>query len=394
MGTTVSILCVDDEQDMEMLITQKFRKSIRNKEYSFIFAQNGVQALEQLDDNPDICLVLSDINMPEMDGLTFLSRLKERKNSELKTVMVSAYGDMENIRTAMNRGAFDFITKPINFEDMEITISKTVDEINQYKKFQKDRDNLVSIQKDLSIAYDIQQSMLPKKFPAFPDRTDFDLHGVLQPAKTVGGDLFDYFLIDEDHLFFMVGDVSDKGISAALFMAITKSLFNTNFSNSSNPDMVEEISRINRALSVNNNNMMFVTVFVCILNLKTGEVNYVDGGHECPLILRAGKKVEVFKKVTGFPICIEPDFHYKQYQFTLQPGDSIVLYTDGLEDAHNPDNQRRTIQPSIDILESLEPNQSPVQINTLLMKEVNDYIGTADQFDDITILTVNYYGKS
>ncbi len=394
MGTTVSILCVDDEQDMEMLITQKFRKSIRNKEYSFIFAQNGVQALEQLDDNPDICLVLSDINMPEMDGLTFLSRLKERKNSELKTVMVSAYGDMENIRTAMNRGAFDFITKPINFEDMEITISKTVDEINQYKKFQKDRDNLVSIQKDLSIAYDIQQSMLPKKFPAFPDRTDFDLHGVLQPAKTVGGDLFDYFLIDEDHLFFMVGDVSDKGISAALFMAITKSLFNTNFSNSSNPDMVEEISRINRALSVNNNNMMFVTVFVCILNLKTGEVNYVDGGHECPLILRAGKKVEVFKKVTGFPICIEPDFQYKQYQFTLQPGDSIVLYTDGLEDAHDPDNQRRTIQPSIDILESLEPNQSPVQINTLLMKEVNDYIGTADQFDDITILTVNYYGKS
>ena len=137
MGTTVSILCVDDEQDMEMLITQKFRKSIRNKEYSFIFAQNGVQALEQLDDNPDICLVLSDINMPEMDGLTFLSRLKERKNSELKTVMVSAYGDMENIRTAMNRGAFDFITKPINFEDMEITISKTVDEINQIRSFKK-----------------------------------------------------------------------------------------------------------------------------------------------------------------------------------------------------------------------------------------------------------------
>jgi sigma-B regulation protein RsbU (phosphoserine phosphatase) len=392
MEKTVSILCVDDEQDMEMLITQKFRKSIRNKEYSFIFAQNGIQALEQLDNNPDICLVLSDINMPEMDGLTFLSRLKDRKNSELRTVMVSAYGDMENIRTAMNRGAFDFITKPINFEDMEITITKTVEEINQYKKFQKDRDNLVSIQKDLRVANDIQQSMLPKDFPAFPGRTDFDLHGVLQPAKAVGGDLYDYFLIDEDHLFFMVGDVSDKGISAALFMAITKSLFNTNFSSSSRPDMVEEISKINRALSVNNNNMMFVTVFVCILNLKTGEVNYIDGGHECPLILRGGKKVEVFKKITGFPICIIPDFQYKQYQFNLQPGDSIVLYTDGLEDARNTGDERRTIQPTIDLLESLEPNQTPVQINALLLKEVNDYIATADQFDDITILTVNYYG--
>ena len=392
MGTTVSILCVDDEQDMEMLITQKFRKSIRNKEFIFIFAQNGIQALEQLDNNPNISLILSDINMPEMDGLTFLSRLKERKNAEIKTVMVSAYGDMENIRTAMNRGAFDFITKPINFEDMEITIAKTVEEINQYKKFQKDRDNLVSIQKDLSIAYDIQQSMLPKKFPAFPDRTDFDLHGVLQPAKTVGGDLFDYFLIDEDHLFFMVGDVSDKGISAALFMAITKSLFNSNFSNGNYSDMVEEITKINKALSQNNDSMMFVTVFVCILNLKTGEVNYVDGGHECPLILREGKKVEVFKKKNGFPICIDPDFQYKQFQFNLQPGDSIVLYTDGLEDAQNVAGERRTIQPSIEILESLEPNMSPDRINALLLKEVNNYISTANQFDDITILTVNYYG--
>ena len=392
MKNTVSILCVDDEQDMEMLISQKFRKSIREKEYSFIFAQNGIQALEKLDNNPNISLVLSDINMPEMDGLTFLLKLKERKNAEIKTVMVSAYGDMENIRTAMNRGAFDFITKPINFEDMEITIAKTVEEINRYKKFQKDRDNLISIQKDLSIAYDIQQSMLPKNFPAFPGRTDFDLHGVLQPAKTVGGDFYDYFLVDEDHLFFMVGDVSDKGISAALFMAITKSLFNSNFSNGHYSNMVEEISRINKALSQNNDSMMFVTVFVCILNLKTGEVSYVDGGHECPLILRGGKKVEVFKKKNGFPICIDPDFKYEQFRFNLQPGDSIVLYTDGLEDAQNVAGERRTIRPSIDILESLEPNMEPVQINTLLLKEVNNYIGTANQFDDITILTVNYYG--
>jgi sigma-B regulation protein RsbU (phosphoserine phosphatase) len=392
MENTISILCVDDEQDMEMLITQQFRRNIRNKEYSFIFAQNGVQALEQLEKNPDVCLILSDINMPEMDGLTFLSKLKERKNAELKTVMVSAYGDMENIRTAMNRGAFDFITKPINFDDMEITILKTLDEINQYKKFQKDRDNLLSIQKDLSIAYDIQQSMLPKKYPAFPERTDFDLHGILQPAKTVGGDLFDYFLIDEDHLFFMVGDVSDKGISAALFMAITKSLINTNFSSEKNPDMVDEITKINKALSLNNTSMMFVTIFVCILDLKTGEVNYVDGGHERPLILRGGKKIEVFKKITGLPICVDADFQYKQYQFNIQPGDSIILYTDGLEDAKNPTGERRTIQPSIDILESLEPNQKPEQINAVLLKEVNDYIDTADQFDDITILTINYYG--
>jgi sigma-B regulation protein RsbU (phosphoserine phosphatase) len=190
----------------------------------------------------------------------------------------------------------------------------------------------------------------------------------------------------------MVGDVSDKGISAALFMAITKSLINTNFRSGSNPDMVNEIIKINNALSQNNTSMMFVTIFVCILNLKTGEVNYVDGGHERPLILRGGKKVEVFKKITGLPICVDADFPYKQFQFNIQPGDSIILYTDGLEDAKNPAGERRTIQPSIEILESLEPNQKPQQINALLLKEVNDYIDTANQFDDIAILTINYYG--
>ncbi|MBI9066873.1 MAG: SpoIIE family protein phosphatase [Salinivirgaceae bacterium] len=393
MENTIAILCIDDELDMEMLIKQKFRKNIRNNEYSFVFAQNGLHALEQLDQHPEICLVLSDINMPEMDGLTFLSKLKERKNHEIKTVMVSAYGDMDNIRTAMNRGAFDFITKPINFDDMEITIKKTIDEIELLKKFQRDRDNLVSIQKDLSIANDIQQSMLPKKYPAFPDRTDFDLHGVVQPAKTVGGDLYDYFLLDDDHLFFMVGDVSDKGISAALFMAITKSLIKTNFSGVNNPNMVDEIMKINRVLSQDNDALMFVTIFVCVLNLKTGEVNYVDGGHERPLILREGKKVEVFEKITGLPICVDASFPYKQYQFNIQPGDSIILYSDGLEDAKNPAGERRTIQPSIDILESLEPNLTSGQINEKLLNEVNSYINTADQFDDITILTVNYYGN-
>jgi len=392
MANTVTILCVDDEQDMEMLITQKFRKNIRNNEYNFIFALNGAKALEQLDMHPEVCLILSDINMPEIDGLTFLSKLKERKKPEIKTVMVSAYGDMENIRTAMNRGAFDFITKPINFEDMEITISKTIEEISIYRKFQHDRDNLISIQKDLTIANDIQQSMLPKKYPAFPDRKDFDLHGVVRPAKLVGGDLYDYFLIDEDHLFFMVGDVSDKGISAALFMAITKSIFKTSFSSETNPDMVEEIMKINRVLTQDNTSMMFVTIFVCILNLKTGEVKYVDGGHERPLILRGGKKVEVFQKITGLPICVDADFAYKQYSFKIEPGDSIILYTDGLEDARNSQGERRTIEPSITLLNASEGKETPLQINDKLMKSVLEYIDTEDQFDDITLLTVHYIG--
>lgn len=388
-----TILCVDDELDMEMLITQKFRKQIKNSEYNFVFAQNGLQALEQLKQHPEIALILSDINMPEMDGLTFLYQLKEMKNPEIKTVMVSAYGDMENIRTAMNRGAFDFVTKPINFEDLEITIKKTLDEIEVYRALQKDRDNLISIQKDLAIAHDIQQSMLPKVFPPFPERKDFDIHSVLVPAKTVGGDLYDYFLIDEDHLFFMIGDVSDKGISAALFMSIAKSLFRSHFTSESHPNIAEEVKRINKVLAQDNSSMMFVTIFVCVLDLKTGEIEYVDGGHECPLILKADNTVEVFKKTTGLPIAIEPDFEYKSFKFNINAGDKIILYTDGLEDAQNIEGVRRSINPSIEILRSLPAGETIENINNKLMSDIKNFIGEANQFDDIAILTISYIGN-
>ncbi len=127
------ILVVDDEADLEVLIKQKFRQKIREHQYEFVFAINGVNALEQLEQHPDIDIVLSDINMPEMDGLTLLTKLNE-KHSLLKSVIVSAYGDMDNIRTAMNRGAFDFVTKPVNFEDLELTIEKTVRYVSQLRE--------------------------------------------------------------------------------------------------------------------------------------------------------------------------------------------------------------------------------------------------------------------
>ncbi len=132
----VKILVVDDEVDLEVLIKQKFRKKIREQAYEFVFAINGIHALEQLEKHKDVGLVLCDINMPEMDGLTLLSELNE-KHALLKSIIVSAYGDMDNIRTAMNRGAFDFITKPVNFEDLELTMEKTIKHVNQIQETMK-----------------------------------------------------------------------------------------------------------------------------------------------------------------------------------------------------------------------------------------------------------------
>ena len=158
------IMVVDDEPDLEVLITQKYRKKIRNNELEFVFASNGVDALKKLKHNGDIDILLTDINMPEMDGLTLLAKINE-DYPLLKAVIISAYGDMANIRLAFNRGAFDFLTKPIDFEDLAITIDKTLSEARLIKQAVTDRDRLVAIQNELEVAREIQSAMVPQIFP-------------------------------------------------------------------------------------------------------------------------------------------------------------------------------------------------------------------------------------
>src|SRR5438067_3810962 len=170
---------VDDEPDLEVVIRQKFRKEIREKKYEFVFARDGAQALEKLKEDPEILLVLSDINMPNMDGLTLLGRLKE-EHPLIQPVIVSAYSDMINIRTAMNRGAFDFLTKPIDFQDFEITIAKTLRHVEETKQGIQVRHQLAAVQVELNLARDIQQSILPQDVPLFPE---LDVQAVMMPAR-------------------------------------------------------------------------------------------------------------------------------------------------------------------------------------------------------------------
>ncbi|HRI48041.1 MAG TPA: response regulator, partial [Ignavibacteriaceae bacterium] len=171
----LKLMVVDDEPDLETLIRQRFRRQIRDESFEFVFAHNGLEALARLIEHPDIGIILTDINMPEMDGLTLLSKIAELNNPALKTVVVSAYGDMENIRTAMNRGAFDFITKPIDFGDLEITINKTLQQLTILKQSLEEHDQLIALKQDLNTAKIIQQAILPKVFPPYPDRKDFDV---------------------------------------------------------------------------------------------------------------------------------------------------------------------------------------------------------------------------
>ncbi|MCM4158653.1 response regulator [Antarcticibacterium flavum] len=197
------ILVVDDEADLEILIKQRFRQKIRQKEYEFVFALNGREALEQLEKHKDIELVLSDINMPEMDGLTLLSKINEN-NSLLKSIIVSAYGDMENIRTAMNRGAFDFITKPVDFKDLEITIDRTLAHVNQIKqtlKAMKENDILRMYVDETVLNFMGQKEVETSLFEnetieatvAFIDIVEFTKISETRPPDVVVNLLNDYF---------------------------------------------------------------------------------------------------------------------------------------------------------------------------------------------------------
>ncbi|MXY60111.1 MAG: response regulator, partial [Chloroflexi bacterium] len=172
-GDSYRILVVDDEPDVEPLMLQRMRRHIRSGRYSFVFAQNGIEALDVLNNDPEIDMVVSDINMPKMDGLTLLSQISEL-NPDLRAVIVSAYGDMKNIRTAMNRGAFDFVTKPLDFDDLQVTIERTLENMKAWKEALSSRDKLVSLQRELDVASQMQQSILPTQFP---QGDDFEVFG-------------------------------------------------------------------------------------------------------------------------------------------------------------------------------------------------------------------------
>ena len=382
----VKILSVDDEMDLELLLTQYFRRKIRKGEYEFVFAHNGMEALAMMVKHPDIEIILSDINMPEMDGLTLLAKINEMRNPAMKVIMVSAYGDMGNIRQAMNNGAFDFATKPIDLDDLSVTIEKAIEQINYVHEMQKEHTQLESLKGDLAVASEIQQAILPRVFPPFPDLTDkIDIAASMTPAKDVGGDFYDFFRIDDDRIGFVIADVSGKGIPAAIFMAVSRTLIRaTGIRGGSTSDCLTYSNKLLAAESVN---CMFVTVFYGILNTKTGEVSYCNAGHNPPYVLKKNGEV------TALPMSEDPmvgaidgiEFHEASLQ--LEHGDSLVMFTDGVTEAMNVNNEEFGEQRLEDTLADVTMH-SCLQMVEAVKADVAAFAGEAEQSDDITVLTL------
>ncbi len=383
----VKILSVDDEMDLELLLTQYFRRKIRKGEYEFFFAHNGLEALTVLLREKDIDIILSDINMPEMDGLTLLTKINEMHNPAMKCIMVSAYGDMGNIRSAMNNGAFDFATKPIDLDDLSITIEKAIEQIDYIKKSQAEHSQLESLKTDLAVAKEIQQAILPRIFPPFPENeAELDIAALMEAAKDVGGDFYDFFRLDNEHIGLVIADVSGKGVPAAIFMAVSRTLIRTVGLQGGTP--AQCLKKSNDLLSMESVDSMFVTVFYAIYNITTGEIDYCcNGGHNAPYILRANGTVEQMPVSRNCIVGAIQDIEYQGEKAQLNVGDTLVMYTDGVNEAVNTAFEEYGETRMEQTFETLHGKTCRETIDALF-DSVKAFAGEAEQSDDITIMAL------
>ncbi len=364
---------------------QRMRRSIRRGEYTFVFARNGVQALDRLHADDDIDMVVSDINMPEMDGLTLLQQIP-KVDPNIKSIIVSAYGDMENIRTAMNRGAFDFVTKPIDFRDLRVTIDRTLQHLMEWREALASRDQLVALQNELSVASKMQQSILPTHFPESPD---YQLFANMEPARSVGGDFFDVVMLENDRIGMTVADVSDKGVPAALFMMSTRTLIKGSAIGSAGPGDV--LREVNDLLYEDNETEMFVTVLYAEYNPANGEFTYASGGHDPPLLVKPDGTSSSLPLTGGIALGLLPDLEYRQNSVTLEPGETIVLYTDGVSEAMTSTEEQFGLE-RLQAAMADGPGDDARAANQAIFQAVSDFVGDTPASDDITCLTFRRTG--
>lgn len=371
---------------MEIMIKQRMRKQIRRGTHRYVFACDGIDALDKLKADATIEVVLSDINMPRMDGITLLEHIPDIA-PELRTVIVSAYDDMPNIRKAMNRGAFDFITKPIGRDDMLITIDRAVADVRKQRAATKARTELISLKSELKVAAEMQQSILPTALPAtLSDQHQCDLNAYMTPARNVGGDFYDFMHLPNGKICVLVADVSDKGISAAMFMMASRITIKSACMAQGSPGAALE--RANHWLCADNPRMMFVTVVIAVLDTHSGVCTYASAGHHPPVLVRANCETSALQHTGGIALGIMDNVEYQEQTVKFEPGDTLVLYTDGVSEAMNMHREEYGTGRLLSMLQS-SPIINATDSTSRVFKSVHKFVASAVASDDITCLSLH-----
>ena len=287
----------------------------------------------------------------------------------------------------------EFETMQQEIDRTSLALNQQMDTIRRMEREQMEQENMIKEQerivKELSTARQIQRSVLPHIFPPFPDRVEIDLFATMDPAKDVGGDFYDFYFIDEDHLCLVVADVSGKGIPAALFMMLSKRILEDLARQERTPSTILE--KANDLLCDNNQAEMFVTVWLGILEISTGKLTAANAGHEFPAICKKGGSFELYKDTHGFVVGGMEGVHYKGYDLQLNPGDKLFVYTDGVPEATDGSGEMFGTDRMIETLSSCTDN-TPKEILQGVRNAVDSFVGDAEQFDDLTMMCLEYKG--
>lgn len=292
------------------------------------------------------------------------------------TKAITASGQFQNQRVEIQTGD--------EIEDLGNSFNYMLEELERYiENLSKITAEKERIGAELGVATQIQASMLPCIFPAFPERAEFDIFASMTPAKEVGGDFYDFFLVDDDHLALVIADVSGKGVPAALFMVIAKTLLKNCAQTGASPKAVLE--KVNNQLCENNEAEMFVTVWLGILEISTGKITCANAGHEYPALKRADGSYELVKDQHGFVLAGMEGSRYREYELELGPGDALFVYTDGVAEATDAQNALFGTERMLAALNSHQ-HALPEDLLPLLKEDIDAFVGDAPQFDDITML--------
>lgn len=313
--------------------------------------------------------VVDPINLLAKSAAGFVANRKDNGTGTVQELNIRANDEIGRLAEAVGK--------------MERDINEYIDNIARVTA-EKER-----IGAELNVATQIQASMMPSIFPHFANQEEFEIAAFMQPAKEVGGDFYDFFLVDENHLAIVMADVSGKGVPAALFMVIGKTLIKDH--TQPGRDLGEVFGEVNRILCASNSENLFITAFEGVLDLTTGEFPYVNAGHELPFICHEGS-FEAQRIAPGFVLAGMENMQYQAGCFTLAEGDKIFQYTDGVTEAANAENHLYGMQRLYDILNK-ESDESPEEIIRAVKRDIDEFVGKAPQFDDITMLCLTFQKK-
>lgn len=371
-----TILIVDDEPFNIDFLEQE----LQDLGYQTRSASNGLEALQLLKDQPPD-LVLLDIMMPGIDGFEVLTRIKaEIQTRHIPVIIISAMSDMGSVVRGIELGAEDYLPKPFDEVLLRARISSAIE-----KKQLRDLEQayLRSMEKELEIGHQIQSGFLPGELPK---NDGWELNAFFRPAREVAGDFYDGFELPDGKLVLTLGDVADKGVGAALFMALYRSLLRSSLSNLMQLDdpgnkLIRAVAHTNDYVSATHEMALFVTLFISILDPETGRLSYINAGHNPPVLLQNGTHTLI--KRTSPALGIFEGQKFSADHLLLSPGDKLIVYSDGLEDVRNANGD---LYGSERLLDSFL--QKGVTVEKII-KQIDQFMGEEPQYDDLTLLTVD-----